>query len=134
MFLLNLGGIAELHPFNFPLHPIMFLLNLYSCRRFIRKDIPLHPIMFLLNLPYQRLFLTLHLPLHPIMFLLNPHISLFSAFVTSFTSHYVPIKSDARNELKQKLDNFTSHYVPIKSHLCGTHIQFIILYIPLCSY
>ena len=63
--------------------------------------------MFLLNLPYQRLFLTLHLPLHPIMFLLNPHISLFSAFVTSFTSHYVPIKSNSNR--KQMLAWGTLH-------------------------
>ena len=54
--------------------------------------------------------------LHPIMFLLNLIFPSLSALVTSFTSHYVPIKSDARNELKQKLDRFTSHYVPIKSH------------------
>ena len=75
--------------------------------------------------------------LHPIMFLLNLIFPSLSALVTSFTSHYVPIKSrivsqnvertslftshyvpiksDARNELKQKLDRFTSHYVPIKS-------------------
>ena len=101
-------------------------------------------------------FIILHQALHPIMFLLNLVYVKTSDSTVVFTSHYVPIKSDARNELKQKLDNFTSHYVPIKSRaLLDTPAEdtalhpimfllnrfetparfcFKLLYIPLCSY
>ena len=53
--------------------------------------------------------------LHPIMFLLNPRAPTTSIAVPTFTSHYVPIKSKTKTEVKVDVKQFTSHYVPIKS-------------------
>ena len=50
------------------------------------------------------------------MFLLNQKGEIdYNAYRAVFTSHYVPIKSDAVNIEVDSVKIFTSHYVPIKS-------------------
>ena len=57
-------------------------------------ELSLHPIMFLLNRSKSKCKNDTEKPLHPIMFLLNP-VKTGSVLCaeSSFTSHYVPIKS-----------------------------------------
>ena len=93
MFLLNPGVSYEALTTIKYLHPIMFLLNPDFRTMWIRSK-NLHPIMFLLNPLHLHELLKRFRHLHPIMFLLNPTpISCHFFKPTTFTSHYVPIKS-----------------------------------------
>ena len=72
----------------------------------------LHPIMFLLNRHVNYNILVQLLYLHPIMFLLNRHILHHrSQRVTTFTSHYVPIKSHT---------NIILYFLPFSTHFLST--------------
>ena len=89
-----------------PLHPIMFLLNQRLINSMMQEKFSLHPIMFLLN-RYQRPFVHTR--------------------QLTFTSHYVPIKSEFKSLPKLSYCDFTSHYVPIKSN--NSKLHRLLLYI-----
>ena len=97
------------------LHSTMFLLNLMQ-----RLNLPciqqnLHSTMFLLNhKPMQRVEL-FPKDLHSTMFLLNPKYSAIFPNLSSFTFHYVSIKSPVKFFMRSFVPLFTFHYVSIKS-------------------
>ena len=100
---------------NLYLHSTMFLLNLMQ-----RLNLPciqqnLHSTMFLLNhKPMQRVEL-FPKDLHSTMFLLNPKYSAIFPNLSSFTFHYVSIKSPVKFFMRSFVPLFTFHYVSIKS-------------------
>ena len=64
------------------------------------------------------------------MFLLNPCLlTLIYSTLTSFTSHYVPIKSMYRGRKVIAIFEFTSHYVPIKSNLTHYLVIYKVVYL-----
>ena len=72
--------------------------------------------------------------LHSTMYLLNPAKNDYSVFISSFTFHYVSIKSGVSIYENDSYNTFTFHYVSIKSLIAIEFMFWIMIYIPLCIY
>ena len=73
--------------------------------------------MYLLNRSITFAWLFFKFYLHSTLYLLNRNTQRLNALGSSFTFHYVPIKSETGSPAAVYLVSFTFHYVPIKSVL-----------------